>query len=59
MMEFRLATRSLIVNRFSLLLVCLFSLCSAVITADDDILVADFEQATYGDWNVEGDSFGP
>ena len=24
----------------------------------DDILIADFEQKTYGDWKVEGDAFG-
>jgi fructan beta-fructosidase len=27
--------------------------------ADDDIVVADFEGADYGDWKVEGEAFGP
>ena len=27
--------------------------------AEDDILVADFENDTYGDWKVEGEAFGP
>lgn len=27
-------------------------------TAEDDILVADFEAADYGDWTVEGEAFG-
>ncbi len=30
-------------------------LCSAA----DDILIADFEGADYGDWTVEGEAFGP
>ena len=26
--------------------------------AADDILIADFEQTSFGDWRVEGDAFG-
>lgn len=28
-------------------------------TKDDDILIADFEGETYGDWKTTGDAFGP
>jgi fructan beta-fructosidase len=31
---------------------------SATVRADDDILIADFEAADYGDWQVEGEAFG-
>lgn len=41
----------------------LTALCAAMTTitafAADDILIADFEQPTYGDWKAEGDAFGP
>jgi len=30
-----------------------------VASADDDIVFADFENATYGSWTVTGDAFGP
>ncbi len=31
---------------------------SAAASADDDILINDFEAADYGDWKVEGEAFG-
>ncbi|MHC4733976.1 MAG: hypothetical protein ACYTDW_05885 [Planctomycetota bacterium] len=36
-------------------------LTATVIVADEqnDILIADFEGKTYGDWKVEGEAFGP
>ncbi len=36
----------------------LLCLCAAA-PAADDILIADFEQKTYGDWEVTGEAFGP
>lgn len=35
-----------------------FALASADMWAADDIVVADFERETYGDWKVEGEAFG-
>lgn len=41
---------------------CLIAALALVMTqpafANDDILVADFEGETYGDWHVEGEAFG-
>jgi len=36
-------------------------LTATVIEADEqkDILIADFESKTYGDWKIEGEAFGP
>lgn len=33
--------------------------CLAHAATRPDLLIADFEQATYGDWEVEGKAFGP
>jgi fructan beta-fructosidase len=45
--------------RFCLLVAVLISLAdSGSAQAADDILIADFEANTYGDWMVEGESFG-
>jgi len=33
--------------------------CLAPATAQDDILIADFEGKDYGDWKVTGEAFGP
>ena len=33
--------------------------CVAAPSASDDILIADFEQDTYGDWQTTGEAFGP
>ncbi len=38
-------------------LTCFFA--AAAFAADQDILVADFEGRTYGDWKTEGEAFGP
>ena len=35
-----------------------FLIASASLHAASDILIADFESETYGDWKVEGDAFG-
>ncbi len=40
---------------FLLLVLC----CGVVRAAENDILIADFEGETYGDWKVEGEAFGP
>jgi fructan beta-fructosidase len=37
---------------------CLLAMAANPATADD-LLFADFEQPTYGDWKVEGEAFGP
>src|SRR5258706_15997978 len=38
----------------------LFLFCTlAVMAAADDILLADFEGETYGDWKATGEAFGP
>jgi len=33
--------------------------CLAPATAQEDILIADFENRNYGDWKVTGEAFGP
>ena len=33
--------------------------CVPFLHAADDVVIADFEGADYGDWQVEGDAFGP
>jgi fructan beta-fructosidase len=46
----------------ALLQVSLVALLLSVATlarAADDLLIADFESETYGDWTVEGEAFGP
>lgn len=45
--------------RITLLVSCLCSIWTAVAIAADDVLIADFEQDTYGAWTVEGKAFGP
>jgi fructan beta-fructosidase len=50
-------------NKILLPAVCLLLLLSMLgapprVCADDDILIADFEAADYGDWTVEGEAFG-
>lgn len=45
--------------RALLLLSCCSVFRPAVAVSGDDVLVADFEQETYGDWEVEGEAFGP
>lgn len=35
------------------------SLTSLTGEAQDDLLLADFEAADYGEWTVEGEAFGP
>jgi len=44
-----------------LLLSCLIitSACMVPATAQEDILIADFESRNYGDWKVTGEAFGP
>jgi fructan beta-fructosidase len=37
---------------------CLLTFGSSLTAQDPDILVADFEQTTYRDWQVTGDAFG-
>jgi len=44
------------VVRLILLVLCLC--CLSTVRAADDILIADFEQDTYGDWTVTGEAFG-
>jgi len=44
-------------NRLFLCLYGILTLCSAAMAAED-ILIADFESDTYGDWKAEGDAFG-
>ena len=41
----------------SCLLITFF--CLAPVTAQEDILIADFESRDYGDWKVTGEAFGP
>ncbi|HPD47179.1 MAG TPA: GH32 C-terminal domain-containing protein [Anaerohalosphaeraceae bacterium] len=41
----------------STLLAILF--CCTISAAADDLLIADFESETYGDWTVTGEAFGP
>jgi fructan beta-fructosidase len=45
-------------NRSALMLI-LICFGVAVAAAADDILMADFEAETYGDWTVTGEAFGP
>src|SRR6185369_3138128 len=46
--------------RSSIAAALLFLLCNlAVMAASGDILLADFEGETYGDWKVTGEAFGP
>jgi hypothetical protein len=40
------------------LLFCVLACRSAAVRAADDIIFADFEGETYGDWKVEGTAFG-
>jgi fructan beta-fructosidase len=40
-------------------LVCLATLVAPTLRAADDILIADFEGTTYGNWKVTGEAFGP
>src|SRR5262245_21373203 len=35
------------------------TLLALSILADDNLLIADFEQDSYGNWKVEGEAFGP
>ncbi|MBE0536965.1 MAG: glycoside hydrolase family 32 protein [Phycisphaerae bacterium] len=42
----------------SILLVILFG-CMYPVAQAEDILIADFEAASYGDWTVTGEAFGP
>jgi hypothetical protein len=44
--------------RFALALSLAFA-SSFTISAADDILIADFEGETYGDWKTTGEAFGP
>ncbi|TWW08415.1 hypothetical protein E3A20_24580, partial [Planctomyces bekefii] len=44
-----------------LLLAVLCGLCDTgaeIVEASDDLLVADFEGETYGEWQVTGEAFG-
>jgi hypothetical protein len=41
------------------ILVCLATLVAPTLRAADDILIADFEGTTYGNWKVTGEAFGP
>ncbi len=43
----------------ALLTTALLLLATTAATAQDDILIADFEGADYGAWTVEGEAFGP
>lgn len=43
----------------ALLLTTVCAVAAAVAQGAEDILVADFERADYGDWKVEGEAFGP
>ena len=38
--------------------IAMFS-CLTTVTAQEDILIADFEGKDYGDWKVTGEAFGP
>jgi fructan beta-fructosidase len=40
-------------------LLSLATLAAPALRAADDILLADFEGSTYGDWKVTGEAFGP
>ncbi|MHB1305705.1 MAG: GH32 C-terminal domain-containing protein [Limisphaerales bacterium] len=40
-------------------LLCLAALATASLQAADDLVIADFEGATYGDWTPTGEAFGP
>lgn len=50
-----------VVVAFVILLANQASLSHAVaeVTERDDVLIADFEQADYGEWQVTGEAFGP
>ena len=40
------------------LIVLVLALSARLSFARDNILIADFEGTSYGDWTVEGDAFG-
>jgi len=42
-----------------LILVCALGLPAFGNAADDDLIIADFETAGWGDWRATGDAFGP
>ncbi|MHC4400249.1 MAG: hypothetical protein ACYTG0_11280 [Planctomycetota bacterium] len=43
----------------AVLLALSLGFCPAALAAEPDVLIADFEGKTYGDWKVEGEAFGP
>jgi sucrose-6-phosphate hydrolase SacC (GH32 family) len=43
---------------FSLTSAAAFAQTAAESSPSDDVLIADFEQADYGDWHAEGEAFG-
>ncbi len=46
-------------KRLLTILVSVCSCCAWPVAAREDILIADFEGSSYGDWEVTGEAFGP
>ncbi len=46
-------------NLLKTTLLCIAALAAPNLRAADDIVIADFEGANYGNWNVTGEAFGP
>ena len=44
--------------RHATVIAMLLLLDATLATAQDDIVIADFEKTTYGQWQVEGEAFG-
>ena len=47
------------VNWFGSLLMACLALAAPQLRAADDVVIADFEGGTYGDWKTTGEAFGP
>jgi len=46
-------------TRQTILTAVALAVMASASSADDDLLIADFEGADYGSWTVEGEAFGP
>ena len=53
------ATTGDFMRTFGLALLTCLGIGFSHLPAADDLLIADFEGETYGDWKVEGEAFGP
>ncbi len=46
-------------SKWMVCIIAVLSGCLTAVAAEKDVLVADFEGKTYGDWKVTGEAFGP